>query len=82
MSSPFEHCCGLQGFGQSLYDMCKACHFYHLIHKGIDEEQAKLMTEIEDYESSAVLLPHLRKFCLQKASELEAQLELEKLLNG
>jgi hypothetical protein len=74
MSEPFEHCCGLQGFGQSLFDMCPACTYHRLIREGVEEERAVLLTKIEDYKSSAVLHPHLKKFCLRRAAELEAQL--------
>lgn len=71
----FDHCCGLQGFGQSLYDVCPACHFMHLVWDGMSEDEAVIRTKIEDEKSAMALFPHFKEHCKKTIAELEEQLK-------
>lgn len=72
---PFEHCCGLSGFGRSIHDVCSACHFNTLLYEGESKERAEILTKIAKEESCAALFPHLRKFCLEQVEKLKGSLK-------
>ena len=71
----FDHCCGLSGFGQSLYDICLACHFNHLTREGMSEDEAEIRTKIEREKSAMVLFPRFKKHCEKITVGLGEQLK-------
>lgn len=74
MKNRFEHCCGLQGFGQSLHDMCPACHYQRLAWDGMDEDEAEIRTKIAKEKSDMALFPRFKEHCKKEIKKLEEEI--------
>ncbi len=78
LKARFQHCCGLQGFGRSLHDLCPECHFTRLVWDGVDEDEAEIRTKIAKEKSDMALFPRFKEHCKREIAKLEAQLKDKK----